>query len=349
MMPALGLGLILMMNITAQAQRGELDRYQQLVAEYREGLVDPVREIARWNADRVQAALASVGGPDRSGTLPQPRGRLAAAMLHTDAALGLLKAAKAADAHHHLYTAARLIDEAMTAAPDLTRIAQRWYITAEGYARAFHAEAWAIDLHERARTRFKPSPAQDSFERGLKAELAGTMAGPASRLEFTGAVDGISLEAIRWFVSAGRDYEEALELDPGFFEAALHLGRVRILAQQAEAAIAPLERAALAPERRISYLARLFRAAVAERAADFTGAEALYREALATFKWGQSAPLALAQLLSRTGREPEAREVLARHMAGTGGRVTDPLWSYLILPGDQLGVALDDLRAEVWR
>jgi hypothetical protein len=36
-------------------------------------------------------------------------------------------------------------------------------------------------------------------------------------------------------------------------------------------------------------------------------------------------------------------------MAGTGGRVTDPLWSYLILPGDQLGVALDDLRAEVWR
>jgi hypothetical protein len=26
-----------------------------------------------------------------------------------------------------------------------------------------------------------------------------------------------------------------------------------------------------------------------------------------------------------------------------------PLWTYLILPSDQLGAALDDLRAEAWR
>lgn len=117
----------------------------------------------------------------------------------------------------------------------------------------------------------------------------------------------------------------------------------------AEQAIAPLERAAGSSDPGVACLARLFLGAVAEGLDRHDEAEAHYRAAMRGFRWTQSAPLALAQLQARTGNGAESRETLRRHFETTAGRVSDPLWTYLVDPGDHLGPALDALRAEVWR
>jgi hypothetical protein len=66
------------------------------------------------------------------------------------------------------------------------------------------------------------------------------------------------------------------------------------------------------------------------------------------FKWGQSGPLALARLFSRTGRDREAREVVVAFL-GRGALTVDPLWMYLAFPGKEPVAHLDVLRAEIWQ
>jgi Tfp pilus assembly protein PilF len=111
----------------------------------------------------------------------------------------------------------------------------------------------------------------------------------------------------------------------------------------------PLRLAAASPDRPVRYLAMMFLGAIAERQSRYADAEEQYMAALDAFPWGQSAPLALSHVLMREGREPEARAAVARHFAGTGGRVVEPLWTYLADPGTDLGPTLNLLRAEVWR
>jgi Tfp pilus assembly protein PilF len=132
-------------------------------------------------------------------------------------------------------------------------------------------------------------------------------------------------------------------------EAALHIGRILIVAGREIDADRPLRLAAASPDRPVRYLAMMFLGAIAERQSRYADAEGQYQAAFEAFPWGQSAPLALSHVLMREGREPEARAAVARHFAGTGGRVVEPLWTYLADPGTDLGPTLNLLRAEVWR
>ncbi len=80
----------------------------------------------------------------------------------------------------------------------------------------------------------------------------------------------------------------------------------------------------------------------------FDQAEARYRAAMSTFAWGQSGPLALAHLLSRTNREAESRAVTKRMLERRGPKA-DPLWTYLSSPGSEPGAVLHLIRAELWQ
>jgi hypothetical protein len=132
-------------------------------------------------------------------------------------------------------------------------------------------------------------------------------------------------------------------------EAALHLGRVKMITGFEDDADRPLRLAAAAPDRPVRYLALMFLGAIAERQLRYADAEQLYLAARDAFPWGQSASLALSHVLMQAGREADARAAIARHFTRAGGRVIEPLWTYLADPATDLGPTLNLLRAEIWR
>jgi tetratricopeptide (TPR) repeat protein len=317
------------------AQDGDLEQYRALLDNYREARLEPVNELASWSPSRVQAVAEHCDEDSR----------LACAMLHTDVAIALLVAEKPADAFVHLNAASRLLDAALARTSEHRRFAQRWYLMIVGYLRVLNAPVFADEMRARMRKReFGLPDAQAAFERGLRAELFGARDSSTSL-----RIHGLTPAAARHFEGAAREYEKAVEFDSSFLEASLRLGRLRVVLRQGDRAIEPLERASRSSERHVAYLALLYRGAVAERQDQFVVAEEYYRKANAVFRWGMSGPVTLAQLLSRTGRETEARELLTAHLSRTAGRVVDPLWTYLLRPGDHPRPTLDALRSEVWR
>ena len=107
-------------------------------------------------------------------------------------------------------------------------------------------------------------------------------------------------------------YEEALRRDGSLHEAALHLGRSRLLLGELADARRWLEAATQSPLASDRYLAFLYLGSMEEQDGRFDQAEARYRAAMSAFAWGQSGPLALARLLSRTNRAAESRAVTKR-------------------------------------
>ena len=219
---------------------------------------------------------------------------------------------------------------------------RRWYDLMFGLAFHFGPAKSLAQLREAALQRWGHDPSWEHFERGLEAESRGsvehaaiaTKAGPA-RAAF--------------FARAAKSYEDALERNPRQYAAALHLGRVRLVQNQLDAAVPLLRQALRGPDPRIPYLALLFLGAIDERRERFKEAEAYYRDALGRYPEGQSASLALAQLLSRTGRVDEARAVVVQQLDLQRRRIVDPLWTYLSSPYQEIGARLEEFRVEVWR
>jgi tetratricopeptide (TPR) repeat protein len=153
-------------------------------------------------------------------------------------------------------------------------------------------------------------------------------------------------------VGAAAGFERAVRADPEFHAAFLHLGRVRMLQDvEAEAAKA-LEVAARAHDPAVAYLAKLFAGSLAERAGRFEEAEAQYRAAVSVYPSGQKGLMALGQLLGRTSREAEARQLLEAALRDGRSRSVDPYWTYLVPPRIGLGQVaawLDELGVEARR
>lgn len=309
-------------------QRDPISDYRVIVDAYRARENDAERLASQLPLDRIAALSARVTASDveRGWDAADLR---AAAMLHTDVCVRLLKAGRPPEALVHLDAAIVFLDAALLRAAEYRDFARRWHVVASGFLHAYGSPARGDELRLRLPTALPETPSQqrarERFERGLDSEV---------------------LERLS---SAAHDYEAALVADPAMFEAALHLGRIRLIDGRHPEAEKWLARASRSESVRVQYLAALLHGALAERTARFDAAEAQYRRALSAFKWGQSAPLALAQLLSRSNREADARQVLADHFARSRRRIVDPLWTYLVLPGDHLGQSLDELRAEVWR
>jgi tetratricopeptide (TPR) repeat protein len=141
---------------------------------------------------------------------------------------------------------------------------------------------------------------------------------------------------------------EALKEDPSLHAAALHLGRIRMLQGQPLEATRLFRSALVSVDPAVAYLAALFLGSLEEREERFAEAEALYRDALARIPYGQAAPLALAQLLSRIGREAEARGVLAARLLRPQTFVVEPMWAYGP-PDEDPATQIDLLRMEVWK
>ena len=297
----------------------------------------------------IAALIASTGAND-NGRLLELRG---AGVLHTDAALEALKRNQGTDALAHGLWAATLIDAAAELASPKADFERRWYVVAAGLFHAERGQALADVLQARSRQRLPTSGTQAgahaAMRRGTELEIRAAGEGPVSpTAQRFGRYRGIDGMALRWLDSAAKEYAAAAGADATLDEASLHLGRIRVLQGRFDEAAVVLTPLASAPEPRIRYLALMFLGAVAERQDRFADAETRYREAMGAYAWGQSAALGLSQLLGRAGRDAEARATLDEHLRRTRGLVVEPLWTYLIPPGEFLGLEFDQLRAEVW-
>jgi tetratricopeptide (TPR) repeat protein len=276
----------------------------------------------------------------------------AAAVFHTDMALRLVKVSSQQDAATHVDAAVMLLRAALERDPARATFARRWRSTVAALLHAAGARELATRIGLEALPWLSESnpqaQARAAFALGLTEEIRAAVAGPLSG-NLPKRNVAVPPEAQRALLDAARHFQDALAADPADAEAALHLGRIMIVARREIDADRPLRVAAAAPDRPVRYLAMMFLGAIAERQSRYADAERHYLTALDTFPWGQSAPLALSHVLMRQGREAEARAAVARHFTGTGARVVEPLWTYLADPATDLGPTLNLLRAEVWR
>ena len=186
------------------------------------------------------------------------------------------------------------------------------------------------------------SAAEANYQGGLDFEIAACERNGGASPDLFGMRTSGSLR------TAADSFENALRIDPSLHVAALHLGRIRLLQGSLDEARQKFDvatRSTLASER---YLALLYLGAMAEQRADVESAEARFRAAAVEFRWGQSAPMALARLLGHVSREAEARNAIVALLTRRA-RTIDPLWTYLAKPGRESMSILELLRTEIWQ
>ena len=328
-------------------QPADIAAYRHVIDAYRDGAVPPGEPAV--SGGHGLSLVGLVVAPASGWTAAD---LAAATMLHTDMALELAKVSSQPDAAAHVDAAATLLRAAVERDPARAAFARRWRSTVAALLHAAGTPELAARLDMDALPWLAESSqqaaARAAFALGLREEIRAAVAGPLSgNLPKRSAP--VTPEARRALLDAARHFQNALAADPADAEAAVHLGRTLTVAGREIDADRPLRMAAIVPDRPVRYLAMMFLGVIAERQTRYADAERHYLAALDAFPWGQSAPLALSHLLMREGREAEARAAVARHFTRAGGRIVEPLWTYLADPATDLGPTLNLLRAEVRR
>lgn len=315
--------------------------YRQLVDDYRHRSGTPVQRASALVETEIQSFLdAALSARDDSPPWTGEDLR-AAAMLHTDACLWLLKSGRADAAFVHLNAARRLVEAAVRDRSSQP-FASLWYRNVSEILIKVGAPAWGGELTRRSQPVLAHSEGEAAFVRGLDMEIM------ACEVDAGVSVDGFGMRLSAPLKAAAVHFEEALRQDASLHKAALHLGRSRLLLGALGDARRWLEAATHSPLASERHLALLYLGSMEERDDRLDQAEARYRAAMSAFRWGQSGPLALARLLSQTNRETESRTVVGK-MLDQRGLTADPLWTYLARPGSEPGAVLDLIRAEIWQ
>ena len=328
------------MYLTLAASAAALD-YRALVDEYRN---DGTPQIQQLLGD-VQDDVEREAGAALSSNWSWEELR-AAAMLHSETALLAPKNRDGRAASLHINIAQKFLDRVIERSRPQKDFAIRWYSTVPRLLRMFDGGGLADRVAAYGDAKWGRDPGRASYTRGLGFEATAAREGVISEPDEPTVFSGnIRIEG--YLVPAAEAFADALKQDPELRCAALHLGRIRLLQRQDDEAAKLLRTALDDVDPAVAYLAALFLGSIEERNQRYDGAEKLYRDALRRMPLGQSAPLALSELLSRTGRETEAREVLAAHFKLV--RIVEPLWVYNADSNDELGTRFALLRMEVWK
>jgi len=327
--------------------------YREVVARYRGGDADAVAAaiaIPRGHLESIVKVIFS-NVPGRKWTADELRG---SAMLHTDAALRVLelhpKDAELLERHlslaRHMLHASSPLDDPFV---------PRWYYSA---SLAFCDRSYvrvAETLLARGRTTVPGEPTI-LFASAMVAEIVAGghfIAMPdGSGIGFHSSVANDTARSVQeraaLFNDAVRWLGQALERNDAMLMARLHLGRVETLLGREKDGLVQLERVLReTTDVATAYLAALFSGAAHERLRRPDAAEVAYRQAIARFPVGQAAYVALSELLQRSGKTDESREVLNRLLDGTAGSPREPWWWYLSDPPGVANERLAELRREV--
>ena len=334
--------------------RADIAPYRALVEAYRDGrTLEAMNGLLTLGPKQVRSVVDELRDRDtrRSGAGENPNAnqrlfRLAV-MLHTDAAEELWSAGRHEDASFQVDVARRWADltDRPPARPEPFR--RQWYLAA-GYL-VFERAGWeaALEFFERACQALPDDVPLLTTTGWLNEQVALAPVSPDSALSES-IVAMARREKRAGLNEAARRFAAALAADPSASEAALRLARVRTLlgaAAEARGLLTDLVgRSELAPPH--AYLARLLLGQLHEQSGEAIKAAALYRDAATRVPNGQSARMALSQLLHASGERRWAADAIEPVVAGDRGGVIDP-WAEYVL-GTQPGPGLREaLRAEV--
>ena len=323
--------------------------YRSIVEEYRGGRRSAIDKIGAADAREVNAwiELARSAGNSAwdSETLR------AAAIMHTEAWSAALRNQRDEAARVQLEAAIRLFERVRDTGPGQADFIERWRTVVSGLLRKTVNRGLADEFDQRTAPSFPTDPVRQAATRwfllGLDAERSAN-----EQHDRSDYINSVSVDTQqRSWASALVSYGEALKRDPDYKLVSLHMGRVRLRLHAWTDAARDLERAATANDPRVRYLALLFLGSIAEREGKYKEAEQSYLNAMETYPLGQAWSLALSQLLSRTGREAEARKAIAV-LGSRQGNLVEPLWTYVPPPAldvVDLQMSFNELRAEVAR
>jgi hypothetical protein len=317
--------------------------YHALVDAYRKDgapQVEQLLAVSRQEADRaVTAALSSSSG------WPWEDIR-AAAMLHTEAGLRGQKNKDSRGAEFHVTLAQKLLDRVVELSRPQKDYAIRWYDVVPRMLRTLGGGGLGTRLQAYGESKWGRDPARASYTRGLGFEATAAREGVIPEPGETSLFSGSTRSKRTWYRrrkrSRTRSSRTLSSTAPRCISAASGCCRGSATRQRCSSA-----------SRWTTWiqqwrtLRRYFSDPLRSGNERFDAAEKLYSDALRRIPWGQSAPLALSELLSRTGRGREAREVLAGRFKLAG--IVEPLWGYAANPAEELGTRFDLLRMEVWK
>ena len=320
-------------------------QYRELVDTYRESGPLEADRLASQPREQVSKAVESALEESTGWTWEELR---AAAMLHSDAAIRLARERDSAGADFHLLQAQQLLDRVAAINKPQEDFVWRWHIVMPPLMDQLRATGVARRLRVYTAKRWLPNAPRAAYVRGIQFEARGNAGGRVLRPGESRAFRGPEELRSHWFVLAAEAYTNALKEDPKLGCAALHLGRIRMIEGDLDRAAGLLRLALTDVDPAVAYLAHLFLGSIEERNDRFESAERLYRQAIVVFPYGQSGPLALAQLLSRTDRDAEARTVIQTRPP-KAPRAIEPGWAFAAGLELESGTRFALLRAEVWK
>jgi tetratricopeptide (TPR) repeat protein len=322
--------LTLLLAAPASSRQQPNATYRDIVASFRQTPNTAIEQMLALPMAAIDDGIAQALRPESAGGWPT-RDLLAAAMLHSEPAAYFLTHDDR-QAVDQLVRAQRLVTGGLARSESYRWFEREWYAAMFELLRNTPGRV-IIDW---------PAEAQPFVWWEPYVDAVASERRTAENANFRISLDTVS--AVPLLNRLRSELIKVLESNPLFLDAALHLGRIEMLLGRDDRAAQQFALAATATRPSTVCLAELFAGALRERRGQFAEAETNYRHALAAFPGAQSAPLALSQLLDRTGRNVEARAVIDRMLdRAAASEVAEP-WSIYLLSGH---VGLTFLRMEV--
>ena len=342
----------------------ELRQYHAFIDDYRRGNTEGLKQLAGWDKKRIQRVLASVE-TTKDPMRPWSAVRFkAAVMIHTDLALDLLEGSEIETALLHLDVASQLLKKAGPDGQDhvgpwyqavVGRMRSRYWLQAAEQFLASGRDRWPRDpivLYESATLEelfagdtSLPTVVNVSAPRTASSAAMMTSATATAPLP-RGAVDDLKRHRLSVLNRAAGWLQEALKHDPSNVQAVLHLGRVQMLRNHADA-LELLGQASRSSNLAVAYLGLLFTAVLHERQGRQDEARQAYSDAIAIYPLNQAAHIGLSALLQRTGRGDQSRALLRGVVDARPASRRDPWWTYFQEPSAVVLARLEALRQEV--
>ena len=339
-------------DLSPEQEQSLLGEYWTIAKLYRSDPTKTIATFSAWTRDRLGKVQSIQFQPARP--LPEyiksraewaPETLRLAAMLHSDLALAAYQKRNVPEFEFQqgLADGWFILADNKLSPPGSLR--SRWTISIARMLLVSGDAAIAERILNRAGERIANDPAillalgtvKETQGARIIAELSG------------GRIDEPALAAKprdAYLAAAQAALEKALKIQPSLLEAKVRLARVLAMKGDDGRAYSLLsEVLAARPSPPIKYIASLLAGSVLERSKQLDPAARAYLDAILAVPDGQSAYLALANILHRSGQVTEAAEVVSRMFArGITNAAADPWWTYPL--GFDLGM---DAQFEEYR
>lgn len=301
-------------QVASEQEQWILGEYWSVVKGYHEGKTAPaIKEMSAWPHDRISKVQATQFQPEAgldnlrmSKAEWRPALLRAAAMLHTEVGLGVLKQRDLAAFQFHAGIADGWLNLADDRRSPPGGLRSRWNVAIGRVLLLNKAFVEAEAYLDRLNVKF-PNDAGVLLALGTARESRAVSTAPAAPL-----------------------FERALALDPTLVEARLRLARLALDREDdaaAEKELSAVKQTAKEPSH--LFLANLWLGQIRERQKPWTAAAELYVEAIKTLPDAMSGYVTLSDVLKANGELAQSAGVMDRYTArGVKSVIADPLNTY---------------------